>query len=135
MFHSQQDFIRCDTKNIVGCGYYNTLDFFPRSLVADVQQKEEDLEESRKKLSALIETSKKDIGDMQAIYDHAMKNVWSKQPGFADMMDLAKKNLEIDAQIEAAIKRNEDINRAIAEAEIMANQQGLTFLSHSFNRP
>mgnify|MGYP001315980353 FL=1 len=40
------------------------------------------------------------------------------------MMGLAKGNLEIDAQIEAAIKRNEDMNRAIAEAEYIANQQG-----------
>ncbi len=39
-------------------------------------------------------------------------------------IDLAKRNLEIDAQIEAAIKRNEDMNRAIAEAENIANKQG-----------
>ena len=53
-----------------------------------------------------------------------MNEIWSKQPGFSDMMGLAKRNLEIDAQIEAAILRNEDMNRAIAEAEYIANQQG-----------
>ena len=61
---------------------------------------------------------------MNWLLDHAMNEIWSKQPGFSDMMGLAKRNLEIDAQIEAAIKRNEDMNRAIAEAEYIANQQG-----------
>ena len=61
---------------------------------------------------------------MNWLLDHAMNEIWSKQPGFSDMMDLAKRNLEIDAQIEASIKRNEDMNRAIAEAEHIANQQG-----------
>ena len=48
------------------------------------------------------------------------------------MMGLAKGNLEIDAQIEAAIKRNEDMNRAIAEAEHIANQQGSRLEHHTW---
>ena len=40
-------------------------------MVADVKQKEENLEESRRKLSALVESSKKDIEEMQSIYGQA----------------------------------------------------------------
>lgn len=110
-------------------GHYHDI---KRSLVADVKQKEENLEESRRKLSAQVDSSKKDIEEMQSIYDHAMNEIWSKQPGFSDMMGLAKRNLEIDAQIEAAIKRNEDMNRAIAEAEYIANQQGSRLEHHTW---
>ena len=39
--------------------------------MADVKQKEENLEESRRKLSALVESSKKDIEEMQSIYGQA----------------------------------------------------------------
>merc|ERR1712212_487154 len=37
-----------------------------RSLVADVQQKEENLDEMRNQLAALVEKKEKDIGSMQA---------------------------------------------------------------------
>ena len=40
-------------------------------MVADVKQKEENLEESRRKLSAQVDSSKKDIEEMQSIYGQA----------------------------------------------------------------
>merc|ERR1712083_328527 len=95
-----------------------------RSLVADVQQKEENLDDMRNKLAALVEKSQKEIGDMQACLDHAMKEIWSKNPGFSDMMSLAQKSSEIDYQIEAATKRKEEMRQAIAEAEQRAAHEG-----------
>ena len=40
-------------------------------MVADVKQKEENLEESRRQLSAQVDSSKKDIEEMQSIYGQA----------------------------------------------------------------
>ena len=59
---------------------------------------------------------------MKKFVNSYSKNSWKHV--VSSIIDLAKRNLEIDAQIEAAIKRNEDMNRAIAEAENIANQQG-----------
>lgn len=95
-----------------------------RSLVADVQQKEENLKDMRNKLAAIVEKGEKDIAKMQSILDTAMKEVWSKNPGFSDMMSLAQKSAEIDAKIEAATKRKEEIIQAIAEAEKRAAHEG-----------
>jgi len=95
-----------------------------RSLVADVQQKEENLNDMRKKLAANVEKTEKDIESMQSILDHATNEVWSKKPGFSDMMSLAQKSAEIDAQIEAATKRKEEMIQAIAEAEQRAAHEG-----------
>merc|ERR1712083_1107281 len=95
-----------------------------RSLVADVLQKEENLDDMRNQLAALVEKSQKDIGAMQACLDHATKEIWSKNPGFSDMMSLAQKSSEIDSQIEAATKRKEEMRQAIAEAVQRAAHEG-----------
>merc|ERR1712083_292748 len=95
-----------------------------RSLVADVQQKEENLDDMRNQLAALVEKKEKDIGVMQACLDHATKEIWSKNPGFSDMMTLAQKSSEIDSQIEAATKRKEEMMQAIAEAAQRAAHEG-----------
>ena len=65
-----------------------------------MQQKEENLKDMRNKLAAIVEKGEKDIAKMQSCLDQAMKEVWSKNPGFSDMMSLAQKSSEIDAQID-----------------------------------
>ena len=86
-------------------------------MVANFKQKEEDLKDSRNKLSALIETGKKDIADMQSRHDNVVNKYSSNNPRFSDMMALAKKGVEIDEQIEMAMKKTEQMNRDIVEAE------------------
>lgn len=61
---------------------------------------------------------------MQACLDHATKEIWSKNPGFSEMMSLAQKSSEIDSQIEAATKRKEEMRQAIAEAVQRAAHEG-----------
>ena len=78
----------------------------------------------RNKLAAIVEKGEKDIAKMQSCLDTAMKEVWSKNPGFSDMISLAQKSAEIDAQIEAATKRKEEMIQAITEAEQRAAHEG-----------
>ena len=75
-----------------------------------------------------VEKKEKDIGVMQACLDHATKEIWSKNPGFSDMMSLAQKSSEIDSQIEAATKRKEEVKTSIKieQLEIQLSSNPIT---------